>query len=234
MTTLVLLHAYGGTSQSWAQVASLLPNPCLAPNLRGFGSSPAPPGSYDVASYVEDVLTLVEGLGDYVLVGHSMGGKFALATAARRPAGLCGLVLVAPSPPTPEPMSPEDRQRLLLGYGDRQVAEETVRSVARRPISDDVRAKTVEGYLATTRTAWDAWLQIGSLEDVSDGMGRIDVPAEIVVGAEDPVVGPEIQREQVQPWLARCGLAVVPEAGHLLPVEAPEAVVAAIQRLMGS
>jgi 3-oxoadipate enol-lactonase len=37
----------------------------------------------------------------YVLVGHSMGGKIAQLMASRRPTGLAGLVLVAPSPPSP-------------------------------------------------------------------------------------------------------------------------------------
>jgi pimeloyl-ACP methyl ester carboxylesterase len=34
------------------------------------------------------------GYTEYVLVGHSMGGKVAQALAARRPAGLAGVVLV--------------------------------------------------------------------------------------------------------------------------------------------
>ena len=232
MTTVVLLHAFGGSSRSWDLVAPRLAHPCVAPNLRGFGGSPAPEGAYDVESYAKDVLALVAGLEDYVLVGHSMGGKFALAAAAQRPRGLRGLVLVAPSPPTPEPMAPEERRRLLEGYGDLRVATETVRNIVRRPIPQDVRTSTVHDYLAATERAWAAWLQVGSLEDIADAMGAVDVPVRIVVGSEDPVVGPKTQRDEVASRLADASIAEVPDAGHLLPIEAPDAVADAIAGLL--
>lgn len=232
MTTVVLLHAFGGSSRSWDLVVPRLALPCVAPNLRGFGGSDAPEGSYSVESYAQDVLAVVAGLEDYVLVGHSMGGKFALAVAAHRPMGLRGLVLVAPSPPTPEPMKPADRRRLLKGYGDPWVATETVRSIACLPIAQDLRTATIQDYLAASEKAWSAWLQVGSLEDIADRMAAIDVPVQIVVGAEDPVVGPKTQREEVASRLTGASVDEVPGAGHLLPIEAPDAVAGAILRAM--
>lgn len=228
MTTVVLLHAFGGSSRSWDLVTPRLAPPCVAPDLRGFGGSDAPPGPYDVASYAADVLALVADLEEYVLVGHSMGGKFALAAAAHRPKGLRGLVLVAPSPPTPEPMTDESRQRTLDAWGDRAAVEGIVASVLRLPIPPGFREATINGYLAASERAWRAWLEIGSLENVSDRMAKIDVPVYIVVGTEDPVVGPKTQRDEVASRLASASVEEVPGAGHLLPIEAPDAVAAAI------
>ena len=58
---------------------------------------------YRIADLAADAEGVIETLGlqRYVLVGHSMGGKFAQLIASRRPRGLEGLVLVAPSPPSP-------------------------------------------------------------------------------------------------------------------------------------
>ena len=232
MTTVVFLHAFGGSSRSWDLVVPRLENPCVVPNLRGFGGTPAPPGRYDVDSYVRDVLDLVADLEDYILVGHSMGGKFAIATAATQPAGLQGLVLVAPSPPTPEPMAISERKRMLDGWGDRAAATKTYEGIVRRPIPAAAREAAIEDYLAAAETAWRAWLEVGSREDLTSRMGRINVPVRIVVGSEDPVVGPRVQREEVASRLASVSVEEVPDAGHLLPAEAPEALVWPIQALL--
>jgi 3-oxoadipate enol-lactonase len=82
---------------------------------RGWGDSIATDGRYDLATMADDVQGVVEALGlhRYVLVGHSMGGKVAQTVAARRPASLLGLVLVAPAPPTPMPVPEAQRGETL-------------------------------------------------------------------------------------------------------------------------
>ena len=169
---------------------------------------------------------MVEGWDEYAIVGHSMGGKFALAFAARRPAGLRRLVLVAPSPPTPEPMTDEDRSAGLRGGGDPGFAERTVGKVSRIAIPEPFRRQAVEDYVRTSRRAWDAWLEEGSKEDLSSRMGRIEVPVHVVVGSEDPVMRPEMLRREVVARLGDGTLDEIPGAGHLLPLERPEALTA--------
>jgi len=115
--TIVLLHHFGGSARTWDPMIDHLRAEldCVAPDLRGFGAAHAFAGPYTVDQYADDVARLVDRLAleRFVLVGHSMGGKIALALAARRPAGLASLVLLAPSPPAPEPMSEEDRSAAL-------------------------------------------------------------------------------------------------------------------------
>ena len=98
--TLVFLHYFAGSGGAWDAVAAELAGEfrCVAPDLRGHGASPAAPHAQAVADGADDVASVVAALGvtDYALVGHSMGGKLALALAARRPPGLRAVVLVAP------------------------------------------------------------------------------------------------------------------------------------------
>jgi pimeloyl-ACP methyl ester carboxylesterase len=102
---LLFLHYWGGTSRTWRMVTAELEGrfKTVAYDTRGWGKSDKTPASYKLADLADEALSLVKALGikQYVLVGHSMGGKVAQLIASRRPEGLLGLILVAPAQPTP-------------------------------------------------------------------------------------------------------------------------------------
>jgi 3-oxoadipate enol-lactonase len=224
---LVFLHYFGGSSRSWDEVTARLPDfRCLMPDLRGFGDSQAPNSGYSVDEQADDIAALIEVLGveHFVLVGHSLGGKIALALAARRPKGLQRLVLLAPSPPTPEPMPDEERARLLIGFGDPKAAEHTARLITARAISPAIRSRIIEDNLRSSPEAWHAWLQSGSREDISERMKRIEVPVLVLAGECDAGMTPDLLRREVVERIGGAQERVVPGAGHLLPLEAPDEV----------
>ena len=234
---LVFLHYYAGSSHDWDAVAARLSpdHRCAAADLRGFGDSPAPATGYAVDDSADDVAALVARLGlggpagRYVLVGHSMGGKIAMALAARRPPGLAGLVLVAPSPPTPEPMSEESRARTLATYGDRDAAVATARRITVRPLAPAAFDQVVADSLRTSRPAWDAWMLEGTLENIADRMPRIDVPTLVVAGVTDPVMAHAMLEREVRDRIAGARMVDVPDVGHLIPYEAPAELAAAVR-----
>ncbi|WP_332369616.1 alpha/beta hydrolase [Spirosoma telluris] len=69
-------------------------------DLRGHGDSEAPATGYSVSTMADDVMEILntKGVRDFVLIGHSMGGKVALSLASQQPDGLQSLILLAPSP----------------------------------------------------------------------------------------------------------------------------------------
>jgi pimeloyl-ACP methyl ester carboxylesterase len=236
--TYLALHYWAGSGQEFHQFKSLLPanTPLLAPDLPGFGQQAAPAGfDYSVKSYTDWIAAYIkeQKLDEYIILGHSMSGKFAQALAARQPAGLRGLVLVAPSPPTPEPISDENRAASLAAYGKREEAEKTFATITNRPLSEAVRQEVIADNLRTSHAAWDAWLHSGSKEDISALMLAIHVPCQLLVGEDDRAIPLDAQRRQTLPLLpAGTPLVVVPGAGHLLPLEAPESLLAACQNLL--
>ncbi|RYY15689.1 MAG: alpha/beta fold hydrolase [Cytophagaceae bacterium] len=229
MLTYLALHYWAGAGHEFDQLRASLPAGAqlLAPDLPGYGQQAAPAGfDYSVASYADWVAAYLieQKLDDYIIVGHSMGGKFALALAARQPTGLRGLVLLSPSPPSPEPISDEDRAASLAAYGQRAEAEKTFTQITNCSLPAEVRAQVVADNLRTSHPAWDAWLHGGSKEDISNLMPRILVPCRLLVGEDDRAIPLAAQRRQTLPLLpGGSGLTVVPGAGHLLPLEAPEA-----------
>jgi len=230
MTTYVALHYWAGSGREFELLTPLLPpgGRLLAPSLPGFGDQAAPEGfDYSVASYADWVAQYIADnkLADYHLIGHSMSGKISMALAARRPAGLRGLLLLSPSPPTPEPISDEDRAASLKAYGQPAEAEKTFTNITSIPLSGEWHQQVVADNLRTTKAAWDAWLLHGSREDISALMSQIEVPCRLLVGENDRAVPLEAQRQQTLPLLpAGSAMVVVPGAGHLLPLEAPEEI----------
>jgi pimeloyl-ACP methyl ester carboxylesterase len=78
---------------------------CVAPNLRGYGPSSAPPGveAYRAKHLVSDIQALIQRLGAPVaaLVAHDWGGAVAWGLAAQHPALLRRLVIInSPHPAT--------------------------------------------------------------------------------------------------------------------------------------
>lgn len=227
--TLVCLHYWAGSGREWEAVATLLTPEfaVLAPDLGGFGDAPAPPGGYSVDAYANQLAAYLHSqqLGRYVLVGHSMGGKIALALAARQPAGLVGVALLSPSPPTPEPMTEDDRQGSLRAYGKSAKAHETMQHITARPLPEVMQQQIVDDNLRSTKAAWDAWLLHGSREDIASRLCHIQVPCTILAGDQDAIMSPSVHGLETLPLLPEnTPLEIISGAGHLLPYEAPEEV----------
>lgn len=227
---LVFLHYFGGSSRSWEPVMKIMAERgfrCIAPDFRGFGESPgtsADSSAYSVDAMADDVFALVRHLGvkAFAIVGHSMGGKAALALAARQPAGLTAVVLIAPSPPTPEPIRDEERARLLAGYGDVPAAEETLRKITAHALAKPLLDVAIADQLRISEHAWCAWLLRGSREDISARLSTIRIPIAVAVGAADETINELLVRREIVDRLAvPTPVRVIPGAGHLLPLEAP-------------
>lgn len=245
MARLFFLHALGASASEWDDVVAALPPryDCVALDLPGFGGNP------DAAS---DVAALVDWFGDTVaghqpqdwaVIGHSMGGKIATLAAARardgdaRFAGLAAVVLLAASPPAPEPMDEDRRRTMLDWFADGSIdAGEAGRFVddntaARLP--EALRDRAIADVRRAGRAAWTAWLEGGSREDWRDAAGSIAVPALIVAGGEDGDLGEAAQRRLNLPHYPAGQVMAIAGAAHLLPYEAPEAVAAAIAAHVG-
>ncbi len=232
---MVLMHFLGGSAREWDEVVELLGEAyrTVTVDLPGFGSAAAEAG-YSVAEMADAVEELVERLelGRYVLVGHSMSGKVAAVMARRAAArgkesGLEGLVLVAPSPPGPEPMADGKRERMLAALGeardgDGARAREYITKNEEREIPAAVLERAVSEVLRMHRGAWRGWLESGSREDWAERVGVLELPVMVVAGELDRSLGPEQQQAATMPHLAQGELRVVQGSSHLVPMEKPE------------
>src|SRR4029077_3392772 len=106
-TPVLLLHGNIVTGRFWRDVAGRLPSDArvVAPDLRGFGRTEAKPidATRGLDDWIDDVEALVKALGwtgrKLHVGGWSMGGAIAMGYAARHPADIKSLTLVAPMSP---------------------------------------------------------------------------------------------------------------------------------------
>ncbi|KAG9256683.1 Alpha/Beta hydrolase protein [Emericellopsis atlantica] len=228
--TLIFLHFWGGSSNTWAPVRELVAPqfPTLSLDFRGWGQSTGPDdrGAFSIAHLADDVEAVITHckIGRCIVVGHSMGAKVASAVAGRRTvSGLLGVALVAPAPPTPLVLPETMREQQIHAYDTAQSAEFVVRNVLSAGGLSDV---TVEAVVADavggSEWAKAGWLNYAMAEDVVSLARDISVPVAVYAGGKD-VVEPLARVEQEV-----CGnnkgatLAVLPDSGHLMPLECPE------------
>ena len=220
---LIFLHYFGGGPRSWDDVAARLDGYSVqTPDLRTVGRWP---GGYSVQEAATNVMQIVgEQSQPFVLVGHSMGGKIAIEIAARAPQNLRGCVLIAPSPPSPEPMSDDDRAFMLRGHGTREAAERIVQGAAGSELSRENWEIAIAANLAYAERDWTNWIEIGTREDISAVTSQIKVPVTVIAGERDKNMSAEFLRGAVVEKIASAQLEEIKGAGHLMPQEKPEAV----------
>ena len=222
----VFLHYYGGSSRTWDGVASELSDRyrIVATDHRGWGESEAPLdgyGSADLAADAEGVIQTL-GLARYVLVGHSMGGKVAQLIASRQPDGLEGLVLVAPSPPSPMLLSDEQRATLTGAYQSRESVEFVIDNVLTAKSLDAARREQViEDSLKAAPQAKAAWPNVAMGEDITAAVASIDVPTIVISGELDQVDRIATLQAELMPRIPHAAMHILPGTGHLSPLEAP-------------
>lgn len=225
---LVFLHYWGGSARTWQPVINRLVGQarCVALNQRGWSGSTVEDDRYGLGALADDVerVTAVLGLQRYVLVGHSMGGKVAQILATRRPRGLLGLVLVAPAPPTPMPVSEAQRADMLASYGSREGVLQALNVLAGAPLLEEWRDQVIEDTLSGTTPAKRMWTERGMIEDISDGLGDITIPVSVVVGSRDRVEHETSLRKIFGRLLPQARFRILEGVGHLSPLEAPDEV----------
>jgi pimeloyl-ACP methyl ester carboxylesterase len=231
--TLVFLHYWGGSARTWDLVVDRLAGrDVLTPDFRGWGRSKHMPGPWTLRRLADDTLAVIAdaGVADYVLVGHSMGGKVAQLVAATRPAGLRGIVLVASAPAKPAAqITPEYREALSHAYdSDESAAGARDHVLTATELPEPVRARVVADSRAGAEAARTEWPLHGIAEDITAHTRSIGVPALIVAGENDQVEPAGLLRANLLPYLSRADIAVIPRTGHLIPLEAPAALAEAV------
>ncbi|MFO0956337.1 MAG: alpha/beta fold hydrolase [Isosphaeraceae bacterium] len=241
----VLLHGYPLNRTMWDELADSLSRRyrVITPDLPGHGDSKAPAGIYRMGWMAESVLQTLGTLrvdGPFVIGGLSMGGYVAQAMAVEHGERLRGLILMntRAAADTPEQASAREKTASeVVRTGDvgaiagamipRLLAPE---SAAGNP----GLVHRIEAMILGTPPAGisGALLGMAAREDRIADLPRIGLPTLVVAGDRDAVV-PLAEAEAMAAALPKGRLVVVPDVGHLAPIESPTIVFEAVERFLG-
>ncbi len=228
---LVLVHGAGGNLMHWPGELRRLPGqPVYALDLPGHGKSGGS-GRSEIGAYAEVVRGFADALGlsPFVLAGHSMGGAIAQEFALRYPTRLAGLILVGTGAKLR--VAPQ----ILAGILDDFPG--TTALLAQWTHGEHVDPNLLRLYVRRLREVapqviHDDFAACDAFDRRAD-ISRIAAPSLILCGDADrmtPVKYSQYLHEQI----AGSQSVVVPGAGHMVMLEQPAAVTAAIVGFLNS
>lgn len=217
---------------------------CVAFDFRGQGQSEVTRDGYDMETLYEDAAALIEKLGGAPchFLGLSMGGFIALRLAARRPELIRSLMLLETSAdPEPSENIPKYKQLNLVArwIGLGPVVDRVMPIMfGQKFLTDPARA----GERNLWRQRMGSNHRIGvtrattgviTRKGVYDEIGKIRVPALIIVGDQDVATTPD-RAQRLHEGVPGSKLVTIPGAGHTSTVEEAAAVNAAITDFLSS
>jgi pimeloyl-ACP methyl ester carboxylesterase len=224
-TPLVLVHGAGGTLMHWpGEMRRLAGRTVYALDLPGHGGS-AGSGRASLAAYAETVAAFAAALDlpPFALAGHSMGGGIAIEYALRFPDRLAALILVSTGGRLR--VAPQILDGILNDF------DAACRLLAVWAHGDAVNPALLERYVAQLRTTPPAILHADfAASDAFDrlaDLGEISVPTLVVCGENDRMTPLKYSRS-LAAQIPAAQLIVVPGAGHMVALERPQMVAAAI------
>jgi pimeloyl-ACP methyl ester carboxylesterase len=227
----------------WADVDALLDVPLIAPDLRGFGATPLGDDEPSVDVYADDVVAELDrrGIDQAVVGGVSLGGYIVMSMLRRYPSRIAAVVLADTKAAADTADAAANRNRMadrVLNDGSTQVLVDelvprlvgTTTHAQRR----DVLARVTQ-LVRSASPASVAWAQraMAARPDSSDVLAQASVPVLVLVGAEDEIT-PENDARAMVERMSAARLVVLPEAGHLSPMETPTAFASAVSAFMTS
>lgn len=231
---LLLIHAHPMDARMWAAQSEALSGrlPVVAPDLPGFGSAPpaGPVMSMGAAAAVCLQAADAAGVERMVVCGLSMGGYVAFELWRMARQRVVGLVLADTRSEADTPEGADGRR----AFAERLRSEGNGFLVAQPPplLRADAPAERwtfVRETIADQPAEAIAAAAVGMAErrDSTPDLSAIDVPALVITGELDTLIPPEISSPMAE-RIPGAELLVIPGAGHLANLEAPEAFTGAL------
>ncbi len=252
--TVLLMHGNPDWSFLYRKIITALGPEvrCVAPDYPGFGLSVHPDGyRYTPAEHAEVVLELVEHLDltEIVVMGQDWGGPIGMEVASRAPDRVKGLVMgntwfwpsddritkifsrTMGSPPLQWMIKKRNffvtglmKRSLRVKLSDMEFAHYT--DVVPTPESR-------EGIAVFPKEILDSHPWLGELEQrVKETLGG--KPASLVFGKKDPALASDTVIARWRQEFPDASCVELPDAGHYIQEDDPEACVAAIREVLAA
>ncbi len=226
--TILILHGWRHNVDIWQDVIKNLSQNynVYAIDFPGFGKSQTPPPSFKLNDYTSLVIKLIKKLDlDHIsLIGHSFGGKVAIAVASQDTRLVKKLILIDSAG------IPHNRK----GTSAAKIIAKTVKPIFSLPILKNLRPKIyraigAEDYVATPQLR-SVFVNIVEQNIMAD-LPKVKQPTLLIWGENDtatPVMDAKIMAEKIP----NTKLVILENAGHNSFIDQPHEVIKAITNFL--
>jgi len=214
---------------------------CVLFDFRGQGKSESTSEGYDLDNLTTDVLEIIKSLNcsPCHFVGFSMGGMVAMRLAARHPELIKSLILIDTSSEIEQsPNSLKNRMMLWIvkNIGLKPVSNQIMKMFFGHSFLNDAKRKDVyktwrNHFLSNNRAVGKVVRGVLYRKAVTSELKNIHIPTLILWGDHDILTNKDkstIMHENIR----NSELKIIPEAGHMSPVEEPVLVNEMIKKFL--
>lgn len=242
-TPLLLVHGFPLDHSMWEhQIAAFSQtHRVIAPDLRGFGGTPAVPETVMLEQYADDLAHLLDALGmgePVVFCGLSMGGYIAWQFWNKYASRLARLILC-------DTRSAADNGETAMGrlrtaeQVEQQGLDGLIETMKKKLFAPqtateqpEVIARTEQMMRGASREGVAAALRgMAVRADMTSRLSEIRVPTLLLGGALDAITPPQ-EMQEVAAAIPGARWVEIPNAGHMAPLEQPAAVNRAIAEFL--
>jgi 3-oxoadipate enol-lactonase len=243
MNTILFVHGFPFDHRMWRhQLAGLARWQCIAPDLRGARSADVPnsPSAYTMTTYADDLVALLDRaqIRQAVVCGLSMGGYIIFELLRRYPHRVRGAIFCNSKAGADTPEAKRGRDA-LAAKAEREgapavaaelvpkvLAEETQqqRTDVVREVMEMIERQPVAGIIGALHA-------LRERPDSTPLLSRIRMPV-LVVAGDDDQIAPAAEMREMAEAIPGAEFVLIQSAGHLAPLEQPDAVNQAVARFM--
>jgi pimeloyl-ACP methyl ester carboxylesterase len=219
--TILFIHGAGGGQYTWSYQKGFFEkefNPIVI-ELPGHGESGGE-GEEEIVTYAEQVYAFLQAVGVRKIfsAGHSMGGAIVQTLALTHPEVIKGIILVG--------TGAKLKVLPLILDGVKADFEETVRKITQFSHSRKTPLMFIERGIADMLQCRPEVLygDFAACDrfDIMKGVEKIDLPTLILCGEDDELT-PVKYSQFLHSRIKGSKLEVLPNAGHMVMMEAPQA-----------
>ena len=228
----LFIHGWGAGAGHWRKVWPDLATRyrCIAPELPGWGYSEKPDVDYSIEWTADWLAELLENraASPAFVVGHSMGATIAQVLALRHPTRVRKLALLNPVVRCSDGLSRESR--ILSMPGLRRIAYWLTRrrwflrfltrnfTARLGGLEENDLALVGKGSFQSMVRSLQALKKV----DLTGSLGSVAVPTLVIGSAADRAI--PVEQSTLAGGIPGSKVVILPEAGHVSPLERPEEV----------
>lgn len=189
-TTILMLHGWPADSSDYSELGPMLGQKgyrIIVPDMPGWGETPPPDKAWTVTDYMEwvDDFTKVIELKQFVLFGHSFGGRVAIKYAIKYPYRSQALILCAAAGVKPDSLTMKRRLlKLTAVVGKKAFALPGINKLAPAARKVLYKAAGSDDYLKAQGVMKETIVKVLE-EDLSALLPQISSSTLILWGTED-------------------------------------------------